>query len=62
MTERQYVLVQLALEFWRLGMWDTPGSGFCKQMAREILTQVLEELELREEQEAGEVIADANGA
>ena len=51
MTERQYVLVRLALEFWRLGMWDTHGSGFCKQMAREILTQVLEELEQEEEQE-----------
>ena len=50
MTEKQYALVRIALEFWRLGMWDTPDGEFCRRMAKEILTQVLEELEQQGEQ------------
>ena len=50
MTEKQYALVRIALEFRSLGMWDTPSGKFCRQMAKEILTQVLEELEQHGEQ------------
>ena len=44
MTEKQYALVRLALEFLSLGMWDTPSGEFCRQMGMDILVEIRDEL------------------